>query len=176
MNWAAIEGYPGYEVSDTGLVRSLDRVVVQNFKDKPPMERKLKGKILYQRPIRNGYRMIRLCPAVKMHLVHRLVAMAFLPGDFSLQVNHKNGVRHDNRAENLEWVTCSENHLHAFRELARPIRSSAKPVVIMKDGKSLEFVSEWAAANHLGVCGASIKSAAVRGHKCKGHEVFHVNA
>lgn len=174
MNWADIEGHPYYQVSDTGLVRSLDRTLIQVCKNRAPAERKLKGKELYQRPVRNGYRMIRLCPAVKMHLVHRLVAMAFIPGDFSLQVNHRNGIRHDNRVENLEWVSCSENHLHAFRELARPIRTSAKPVVIMKDGKSLSFVSEWAAANHLGVCGASIKSAAVKGHKCKGHEVFHV--
>lgn len=53
--------------------------------------------------------------------VHRLVAMTFLSGFDSQkglaeqQVNHRNGDKLDNRASNLEWVTCRENHHHAFR-------------------------------------------------------------
>lgn len=174
MRWAAIEGYPGYEVSDTGLVRSLDRTVIQNFKDKPPMERRLKGKVLSMAKFRNGYLKVTLCPDLKMKLVHRLVAVAFIPGDQTLQVNHKNGVRDDNRAVNLEWLSCSENHKHSYRELDRPLHTKAKAVLLVKDGISKEFESEWAAARHLGVCQASIRSAALRIHKCRGHEVFHV--
>ena len=51
----------------------------------------------------------------KLLLVHRMVASAFHGQPKGLEVNHKNGIKDDNRPENLEWVTRSENHLHAYR-------------------------------------------------------------
>lgn len=53
--------------------------------------------------------------------VHRLVATAFLGVQLSPnhEINHKNGNRADNRVENLEWITRSENHKHAYRVLGR---------------------------------------------------------
>lgn len=62
-------------------------------------------------------------PAVSFRrpkLVHRLVARGYAPNpDNKREVNHKNGVRGDCRASNLEWVTPSENIRHSYKELGR---------------------------------------------------------
>lgn len=102
--WKAIPGYPEYEVSDLGRVRSLRRNIVMR---------------LYRRP--NGYVSIQMGRLAKAELVHRLVLLAFLgPNEQRPWVNHKNGVRHDNRLENLEWNTPSENILHKYHVLKAP--------------------------------------------------------
>ncbi len=108
--WKPVPGYEGfYEVSDRGDVRSLKRATTS-------------GKVLKLSKTKHGYLKVTLSKngEHKTAAVHRLVALAFLENpDNKQEVNHKNGIRTDNSLENLEWVTNSENQLHAYRELGK---------------------------------------------------------
>lgn len=69
-----------------------------------------------------GYVRVDLCfnKTRKSILIHRLVAMTFIPNPKNkLEINHKNGVKNDNRVDNLEWATRSENEQHSRNVLGK---------------------------------------------------------
>jgi hypothetical protein len=105
--WKQIEGHPNHYVSDMGRVKSIDHVV--DDKGHPSHR---KGRVFSLTVSGSGY--IRVFVEKTCYTVHRLVASAFIPRvDGKNEVNHKNGIKTDNRAENLEWVTHAENGRHA---------------------------------------------------------------
>ena len=109
--WKDIEGYKGiYQVSDAGRVRSVDRINSRGYKRK--------GIILKLQDGNRGYKTVGLCKdgVMKSHLVHRLVAVAFIPNpENKPEVNHTEGNKPDNRACKLEWCTAAENSEHAVK-------------------------------------------------------------
>jgi hypothetical protein len=141
--WKDIEGYEGiYQVSNLGRVKRLERDVPQ-YNHGHLQYQHINEKILKMRPTKGGYMLILLRGAQdgirRGFSVHRLVAKAFIPNPDNLpQVNHKNEIRTDNRAENLEWCTNYYN-MHYGKCQQRIYKGQHfKPVdVYTKDGKFL---------------------------------------
>ncbi len=109
-NWSPVFGYESsHEVSDFGRVRSKRRKV---FAGKRGKERTSKEIILKPANL-NGYLLVnlRFGGKQKTHLVHRLVAKAFLPNPEDLPVvNHKDFDKKNNKVDNLEWCTQKHNN------------------------------------------------------------------
>lgn len=106
--WKDIEGYPGYQVSNMGRVKSL-------VKPYRKQEKILKGT-----PNTVGYLLVQLYPEPckrKSLLVHRVVMMIFQPNPAmeQLEVNHKDLDRTNNKLSNLEWVTSEVNKAHYYK-------------------------------------------------------------
>ena len=115
--WKDVEGFEGlYQISNLGRVMSLPKEKkfpktgqIQLF-DKKIMKLNKTGR-------NREYLQIHFNKDGKRHrfYVHRLVALHFCDNFFEgAQVNHKDGVKSNNRAENLEWITASENIKHAY--------------------------------------------------------------
>ena len=106
--WKDIKNASGYQVSNLGRVRSLDRIV----KYDNGREHKRKGKILVPNTNRCGYQILGIVVNGKRttHYVHRLVAEAFLENKSNYpQVNHKDENKLNNNVNNLEWCTAKYN-------------------------------------------------------------------
>ena len=162
----------GYEVSNDGQVRRNE-------------------KILKQSTDHGGYSTVKLYShsKYKCYRVHRLVALAFIDNpEGKRTVNHINGNKKDNRLENLEWATHSENLLHASRtglktpsEKQRAAASKTgkrtcntnrprKPVVRIKGDERVVFVSAHEGARSVnGSPTAVVRCCKGKAKSCKGY-------
>lgn len=114
--WKPVKGFEGlYEVSNMGRVLSLPRISIHGNKAGGTSYIPVPKRLLYLNKLKNGYVHVVLLKNGKRHdyALHRLVALHFCDGyKHGLVVNHKNEIKTDCRALNLEW--CTEQYNHSY--------------------------------------------------------------
>ena len=120
-----------HEVSDRGRVRNA------------------RGKLCRQFKLSTGYMQVTING--KAHLVHRLVGIAFLANQMNKpQINHINGIKDDNRVENLEWATRSENQKHRFEALGHSAYNKGNGRLVAFGGRA-QTIKQWSVETGLPV-------------------------
>lgn len=154
--WKDIEGYEGrYQVSNLGRVKALPRTV-EGHNQHGKWTRTEPAKIMAQKLQNTDRYQVSLRDADGKRTtfyVHRLVAMAFVPGYFEgATVNNKNEDHHDNRAENLEWMTKAENNAygtHNFR-VGKSLRMSVE--MLTDEGQHVAYFDSMSEAAEKSGC------------------------
>ena len=146
--WRILEGqFNNYAVSNIGNVKNIKT-----------------GKILKNFSTEEGYIKVSLCQNNKKATfpVHRLVALYFIPNKFSLPcVNHKDGNKHNNTVENLEWCSHSYNTCHAQNNGLKKDMHPLK-LIDLTDNSEYYFQSISQAANFIGVNKSNLSRALKR--------------
>lgn len=131
--WKDVKGYEGiYQVSNLGRIKSLkNNKIRKNVKDKIGYERIMLSK--------NN--------KIKLHYIHRLVAEAFIPNPNNLpQVNHKDEIKSNNIANNLEWCTQEYNNIYGNRIKTVKEKLSKEIYQFDLNGK---FIKKWDNINQI---------------------------
>lgn len=134
--WLPVPRYEGfYEAANDGNVRRVGRATGAQA-----------GRIKRPTPHPCGYLSIILCKKQKdaTFLVHRVIAETFLgPIPAGYEVNHKNGIKTDNRVENLEYVTSKQNKAHAREIGLADQRGEANPQSLLTREQVVQIRAEY---------------------------------
>jgi len=154
--WKSIPGYNGrYEISNFGRVKSLSRTK-RGFHNGNEYFYMSNDKILKATNLPIGYSQVTLFNGkeYKKHSVHRIVAIVFIPNPKKLPfINHKDGDKANQKAENLEWCTAKENMQHAYKILKiKPSQlgrfggnhNKSRPIIQMDMNKNI--IKKWESA------------------------------
>lgn len=133
--WLPVVGYEGlYQVSDYGRVKQLSTKKGSNNATYK-MRRRIKKPLKHP----HGYYMTVLCNKKRL-LIHRLVAMAFIPNPNNYPIiNHKNLKKNDNHVDNLEWCTHSHNTQHYFNSPKAKTKSKKKAAFLMEYAEGTRY-------------------------------------
>lgn len=179
--WRNIKGYEGlYQVSSFGVVRSVDRIEKHKTRWGDSANFKHKGRLIALKKCahldKNGkpskyvsYSVgLSKDGAMKWYSIHRLVAEAFVPNHKNLPcVNHRDSNTLNNRADNLEWCTYSQNSQHMFRNgrasgsvrTAKAVANSKGEIFDSINDAARHYKRKWLAA-HISECCRGVRKTA----------------
>jgi hypothetical protein len=127
--WKPIPNAPNYYASNIGRVKSVIKMVNGRIRDR----------VLTPRTDKKGYSRVKINFNGKSTwaAISRCVALSFIPNpENKTQVNHKDGIKSNNKLENLEWSTNAENVRHAFlNKLNTPLRGEKSPNAKLNENK-----------------------------------------
>lgn len=141
-NWKVVPEYPKYMVSSNGKVKNIRGNILRPF-----------DRVKYGPKLQRGYLTVHLCGSklkrYDNHTVHSLVMSAFVGArPEGYVINHKNGIRSDNRLENLEYCTQSHNRKEDFVHGRQSYRGEKNNSCKLTETDVLEIVELYRTGSH----------------------------
>lgn len=154
-----VDGWEGlYAVAADGRVWSMPRAIV----DGRGISRRIRGRWLKAKLDGKGYSQVGLHRdgVTQLARIHRLVAMAWLPppAPGQTQINHKDRIRANPAASNLEWCTASENQLHGWTNVDRKLTDKARAALQLAAPKKRRLTEDQAATIRTRVASGEMKA------------------